>query len=167
MFSMRARCASLKYRDRELCPSAHFAMPPTKMANVVGRRQVHADREQHRALHLNHDHRDAQHHAVTTSGHGMSPPTMPCERDAIRPACGAETGVAEADPPVMLPLCSTSSGKVHHQAGDDDRDQLDDLDGARSAAENVADLEILQQLAGDRRRDADHRGHAENCRPRR
>ncbi len=27
---------------------------------------------------------------TTTSGHAISPPTMPCDSAAIRPACGAE-----------------------------------------------------------------------------
>ena len=50
--------------------------------------------------------------------------------------------------------------EVHDQAGAGDRDQLDDLDRAGGPAEDVADFEVLEQLAGDRRRDTDHGRYA-------
>ena len=50
---------------------------------------------------------------ATISGHAISPPTMPCASDAISPACGAgSAGSPKPMPPMlMLPWCSTSSGK--------------------------------------------------------
>ena len=63
-------------------------------------------------------------------------------------------------PSLMLPTCRTSSGKYMTSARQHDRDQLDNLNGARRAAEDVADFEVLQQLARHRRRHADHRRDA-------
>ena len=40
--------------------------------------------------------------------------------------------------------------------------QVADLHAARSAAQDVADFQILQHFAGDSRGDADHRRHAEH-----
>ncbi len=50
---------------------------------------------------------------VITSGHAMSPPTMPCASEAISPACGAERSLSPNPMPplLMLPTCSHSSGK--------------------------------------------------------
>ena len=50
---------------------------------------------------------------MTTSGHAISPPTMPCASDAIRPACGAEQLlIAEADAALVdVALVQHSSGK--------------------------------------------------------
>ena len=50
---------------------------------------------------------------ATTSGHAISPPTIPCASDAINPACGAESARSPKPiPPVlMFACCSTISGK--------------------------------------------------------
>ena len=50
---------------------------------------------------------------TTTSGHGMSPPTMPCANTAISPACGADNCRSPKPvPPLrMLPSCSSSNGQ--------------------------------------------------------
>ena len=50
----------------------------------------------------------------------------------------------------------------HDEARDHDADQVADLHLPRRAAEDVADLQVLQHLAGDGGRDADDRGHAEH-----
>ena len=52
--------------------------------------------------------------------------------------------------------------EIHHQACGDHRNQLDNLYRPWRAPENVADLEILQQLARHGRRDAHHRRHAQH-----
>ena len=46
---------------------------------------------------------------VTTSGHGISPPTIPCASAAINPACGAGSCAPPkpVPPALMLPTCST------------------------------------------------------------
>src|SRR5271154_1082102 len=51
---------------------------------------------------------------------------------------------------------------VHDQAGENDGDQLDDLDVARRAAENVPGFEILHQFAGYGRGYANHGGDAQD-----
>ena len=44
-----------------------------------------------------------------TSGHAISPPTMPCASDAMSPACGAESARSpKPTPPIwMFEKCST------------------------------------------------------------
>ena len=41
---------------------------------------------------------------MITSGHAMSPPTMPCASDAISPACGAESALSPKPMPPLLML---------------------------------------------------------------
>ena len=48
-----------------------------------------------------------------------------------------------------MSLWCKSSREIHDQTGDEHSDQFNDLNAAGSAAENVADFKILQQLAGD------------------
>ena len=62
MFSTRARCASLK--PTSFGERVHQPLCDTTNKNCKCRckRQIHPDREQHRALHLNHDEGNAQRH---------------------------------------------------------------------------------------------------------
>jgi len=50
-----------------------------------------------------------------------------------------------------------------HEAGDDDADDVADLHLPGGAAEDVADLQVLQHLAGDGGGDADDGGDAQHC----
>ena len=66
-------------------------------------------------------------------------------------------------PPVVdIALVQHQQREIHHGAGHHHGNQFHDLDAARRAAEDVADFEILQQLARHRARNADHRGHAQH-----
>jgi hypothetical protein len=62
----------------------------------------------------------------------------------------------------MLPRSSHSSGKYITQAGHHYGDQFNDLNGARCAAQNVSDLEILQEFARDGGGNAHHRGYRQH-----
>ena len=101
---------------------------------------------------------------TTTSGHAMSPPTMPWASEAIRPACGAEScAVAEADAALVdVALVQQQQREVQRQARHGDADEVADLHASRRAAQDVPDLQVLQHLARDRRGDADHRRHAQH-----
>ncbi len=50
----------------------------------------------------------------------------------------------------------------HHERRHEDPDEVADLHLPRRAAEDVPDLQVLEHLAGDGRRDAHHRRHAEH-----
>ena len=89
-FSTRAFCASLKPRFSAWRSTKPRMRPPTKIAKVVSSgRYMPTENSiglftwtRIRAMPITMP--------TTTSGHAISPPTMPCEIAAIRPACGAE-----------------------------------------------------------------------------
>ena len=98
-FSTRAFCASLNPRLSRIRSVIQRITPPTEDREGRFQRQVHADGEEHRALHLEHDHESRPISTPTTiSGHGMLSPTMPCE--PAMPSAGLRRGelrIAETD----------------------------------------------------------------------
>ena len=95
-----------------------------------------------------------------TRGQAMSPPTMPCARTAIKPACGAESwrSPKPVPPARMLPCWSSSSGQYMTALATTTAISSVIWMYFGRAAEDVADFEILQQFAGDGGRDADDGG---------
>ena len=164
MFSIRARLRFVEVAA--IAQGVHGPLGDAADENRErrGERQIHADGEQHGALHLEHDHRDAQRH----SRENQRPRHIAAD-DALRDRCHQsglgswELPVAEADSArVDVSDMKHQKREVHHETRNDDRDKLDDLNRPRRAAEDVADFEVLQQLAGNRRRHADDSRHAEN-----
>ncbi len=103
-----------------------------------------------------------------TSGQAISPPTIPWERAAIRPACGAER-FGPPKPPIAgvrrhVGLVQQVEREEEQEPGEDDADQVAHLHLPGRAAEDVADLQVLEHLARDRGGHADDRGDAEHGR---
>ena len=75
------------------------SMPPTKMANVVSSGRYMPTENSIGLFTRTRISAMPMPIPATTSGHAISPPTMPCEIEAIRPACGAER-LGPPKPPV-------------------------------------------------------------------
>ena len=124
------------------------------------------DREEHRALHLHEDEREAHRDA-----HDHERPRHLAAHDALRDRGhqarlrGRQRGAAEAAGRGVareVGGVEQVQGEEHDQARDHDADEVAHLHLPRRAAEDVADLQVLQHLAGDGRGDAHHGGHPEH-----
>src|ERR1019366_2886949 len=125
--------------------------------------QVHSDGHQHGAAHFEHDHGDAHQDA----GDHQRPRHIAAhdalgERGHQSGLRGRKFLIAETDTAFMdVADVQPEQREVHHATGQHDSDELGDLDGARCAAQDVADLEILEEFARDGRRDTPHGGYGE------
>ncbi len=121
-------------------------------------RQVHADGEQHRAFDLDHDEGETHEDADDDQRPGhVSADDALGERSHQSGLRGGQFLAAE-----VVGLVEDHEHGEQCQRADDDAHQVANLHFGRGAAEDVADLEILQHFTGDRRGDADDGGDAED-----